>query len=234
MNGTLSEVLDIIAAVAALGTAALGLVDSTKVLYGGLSNAGFSYIRQAVTRLAGSADGASGAPAAAFGWADTLRTLRANWMNGMAKSDQKAAAKALIRLNLTPESAAQMASIVGIAGASFPAAVDKLYAGKPLGPDELGALGRFDAIVSAMLDEAYERADQAYRNAAKFAAAVIAVALAITGGAVLHTGAVSYWNSTDLVVAILVGLVSTPLAPVAKDLATALTAATRAVGVVRR
>ena len=234
MNGTLTWVLDVIAAVAALGTAAVGLVDATKAFNGGLSNAGFSHIRQVVTRLVGHLDTPTTPGTGAFGWADTLLTLRANWMNGMAKADQKAAAKGLIRLNLTPDTAAEMAPVAGVPSPEFKAAVKKLYAGTPLGPDELGVLGRFDAIVSAMLDEAYERADQSYRNAAKLTAALIAVALAIAGGAVVHTGSTDYWSSSDLVVAILVGLVSTPLAPVAKDLATALTAATRAAGVLRR
>ena len=34
-------------------------------------------------------------------------------------------------------------------------------------PAEISILGQFDAVLGAVLDEAYERADQKYRNAAK-------------------------------------------------------------------
>jgi hypothetical protein len=98
----------------------------------------------------------------------------------------------------------------------------------------MNVLGRFDAVVSAILDLGYERADQLYRNAAKAAAALVAVVLAVAAGALIHnTGAPAPADSyfpNHFFVALLVGLVSTPLAPVAKDVSTALTAAVRAVG----
>src|SRR5207249_4183215 len=82
-------------AASALGTAAYGLVDASKAFGGGISNAGFSHIREAVVPLIGAPE-----PAAAqmFGRKDVLATLLANWLNGVPKADQKAAAKSLIHM----------------------------------------------------------------------------------------------------------------------------------------
>jgi hypothetical protein len=231
----LPGILNVIAAIGALGTAAVGLVDTTKAFNGGLSNAGFKFVRRAVLKLISGEAADPVSPGRAFGNADVIATLRANWMNGVPKADQKAAAKGLIRLSLTSANAASIAAAVGVQSTALQAVVARIYEGQALGPEDLNLLGRFDCIVSAMLDESYERGDQAYRNVAKLTAAVIAIVLAMVGGGVLYAGHVSdYLASSDAVVAFLVGAVSTPLAPVAKDLATALTAATKAVGAIRR
>jgi cytochrome bd-type quinol oxidase subunit 2 len=112
-------------------------------------------------------------------------------------------------------------------------------------------------VLSAILDEAYERADQRYRNAAKLLAVVVATLLALAGGWLIyyHPGAAtcpaatlpaacppapnalpwwSYFASGQFGLALLVGLSATPLAPVAKDLASSLQAAAAAVGAARR
>src|SRR5258708_37105868 len=94
-----------IAAVAALGTASYGLVDATKGLNGGVSNAGFTYIRGVISWLFpddalindGKTPLALGAVAA---------TLKANWINGTPLADQKAIAKTLIKLRLNAGNAA--------------------------------------------------------------------------------------------------------------------------------
>ncbi len=211
---------DIIAAVGALGTAAYGLVDASKFAYGGMSNPGFGYIKKAVEPLLGAAGG--------YGPSQIIATLKANWLNGMAKADQKAAAKSLIRLGLTSGNAALLAKATGVDEKALSAAAQSVTNGTPLTTQDLNVLGRFDAVVSAILDLGYERADQLYRNAAKAAAALVAVVLAVAGSWLLGRG-----GTEDLIVAILIGLVSTPLAPVAKDLSTALTAAVKAVGAVK-
>ena len=106
----LGYILNLIAAAAALGTAAFGLVDASKAFWGGLSNPGFGYIRKAIAALLA----ASTPVAAAFGPNQILQTLRANWLNGVSKADQKAVAKSLIRLMLKPETAPAMAAAVGV------------------------------------------------------------------------------------------------------------------------
>jgi hypothetical protein len=95
-NVLTGNITNLIAAAGGLGTAAFGLVDASKAVAGGMSNPGFGYIRQAVEPFVGTATGGSATPTA-FGPASILATLRANWLNGVAKADQKAVAKSLIR-----------------------------------------------------------------------------------------------------------------------------------------
>jgi len=47
------------------------------------------------------------------------------------------------------------------------------------GAAAIHALGHFDAILSAILDEGYQRADQVYRNASKVCAMLVSLALAL-------------------------------------------------------
>jgi hypothetical protein len=226
-----------IAAVGALGTAAYGLVDATKVFGGGVSRAGFGYVRNAVAPFVTFANHDD----AVFGTTQILETLKANWMNGMAKADQKAVAKSLIRLRVTPDTAAQMARLAGVDPAYLREAARHIYHNDPITDQDTKALGTFDVAVSATLDLGYERGDQFYRNSAKVVAALIAVGLAVVGGWIVYGGkapncgdggfcVAAHWP----VLAILIGLVATPLAPVAKDLSTALQTAVKAVGVFRR
>ena len=223
-----------LAAAAALGTAAYGLVDASKALRGGVSNLGFRSIATAVTPLI------PGGAGAAFTRKEVLATLEANWLNGVAKADQKAAAKSLIRLGVTPASADALARATGIDPPTFKALAVNIAKGKPLTPAELTVLGRFDTVVSASLDAGYERADQQYRTGAKLVAAVVAVALALVGGGILFfegaPGATigGYLASRDILIAFLVGLMATPLAPIAKDLTSSLAAAVKAISSVRR
>ena len=222
---TIETVGSAIAAAGALGTAAYGLVDATKVFGGGVSRAGFGYIHRAVAPYVTVANQGD----AVFGSTQILDTLKANWMNGMAKADQKAVAKSLIRLVLKPTTAEKMAQLAGVDPAHLKAAAEKVYNGEPIADQDMKALGAFDVAVSATLDLGYERADQVYRNAAKIVAAIIALALAV-GAALILPG----FDARRLLIAIMVGLVATPLAPMAKDVSSALQTAVKAVGVFKR
>jgi hypothetical protein len=211
-------VSDYVAAVGGLGTAAYGLVDATKVLKkGGVSHSGFTYIEGVIRKLLGPEGGAGGAPC--FGRIDMIETLLANWINGVDIVQQKAAAKALIRLYLDPATAPQLAQATGLPAASLAGIAAKVQAGTALDTTEQNILGRFDALVSAALDEGYERADQKYRNSAKVLAGAIAIVLALIGG---------WIAGANLVVAFLLGVVAVPLAPVVKDLSSALQTAVKA------
>ena len=77
---------------------------------------------------------------------------------------------------------------------------------------ESDVYARFDLIVTA-LDEAYQRSTQIYRNWTRALAAGVAIALALAGGNVLG---IYLWLS------LLIGLLATPLAPIAKDISSAL------------
>lgn len=219
---SLGEILNCIAAAGAIGTAAYGLVDSSKAAWGGISNLGFGHIRNAVQSIIGKAT-ASGM---VFGPTEIIETLRANWLNGVSKADQKAKAKALIRLMLTPDTAHAMATATGVNAAHLQIAAQRVRDDEDLLPQDLKVLGAFDVVVSATLDLGFERGDQVYRNAAKVAAFGCAIVLAATGSHVVF-GAIRPMD-------ILIGVVATPLAPIAKDLSTSLSAAVKAVGTFKR
>jgi hypothetical protein len=94
-------------AIGALGTAATGLVDTTKVFGGGMSRAGFGYIKQLIGRTVGQVSGTQAG--AGLATADILGTLLANWMNGMETGAQKSIAKSFIKLHFNPGTAEALA-----------------------------------------------------------------------------------------------------------------------------
>jgi hypothetical protein len=224
----IQTITGVISAVAALGTAAAGLVDALKTLPGGgVSHIGFGTIRKCLHPVASAF--------AAIGEVKPWDTLHANWINGVAEAQQKAVAKSLIHLGLTPKNALHMARALGIPPDALKSVATKIGEGDALLPEDTNVLGRFDTMVGAMLDAGYEKADQKYRNFAKLCAAGIAVILAVAAGYVLSGDALGeYFKSPDLIKAVLVGLVSTPLAPVAKDLTSSLQAAANAMNTVKK
>jgi len=229
----LAEILNdpgaVIAAIGGLGTAAYGLVDTSKAVLGGASNPGFGHIRSTVQPLLPEQSGS------VFGSQQILDTLRANWLNGVAKAEQKAAAKALIRLTLTQNNASRLARATDVDPEALKRIAGRIATGEDLEPQDINLLGQFDTVLSAVLDTGYERADQLYRNSAKAFAAVTAIVLALTGGGLLsRDGIVDYLWSRDALLALLIGALSVPLAPIAKDLSSALSSAIGAVAGFKR
>jgi hypothetical protein len=232
LNGDSHNLLNLISAGAALGTAAMGLVDALKV-FGeyGPSIVGFGDIRQAIGPFIVEAPDAS----TVFGRRQILQTLKANWLNGVAKHEQKAKAKALVHLGLTQGNAAALARAAGVDAAKLTSLAQKTANGATPTQDEINVLGQFDAVLSAVLDTAYERADQRYRNAAKVLAMFASLILGVIGGWLVYGGqGKSYLCSKEFFLCAVIGLAATPLAPVAKDLASALQAAMTAARAVRR
>jgi hypothetical protein len=99
--------------------------------------------------------------------------------------------------------------------------------GASLTPAQINVLGRFDLALTAILDEGYQRADQKYRNQAKVLASVVAVVLAVFGGWALFDTSdtiTTYFFSRAMWQSVLCGLLAIPIAPISKDLTTALAA----------
>jgi hypothetical protein len=87
----------------------------------------------------------------------------------------------------------------------------------------------------AVLDVAYERGEQLYRNGSKAAAMVVSTILAIFSGWIFRRDSGwAYFGSANFALSAIVGIAATPLAPVAKDLASSLQAAAGAVRLVKR
>jgi hypothetical protein len=198
-------------AIGGLGTAAFGLVDATKVFGGGVNHIGFAGIRAAVRQLTD-----SGKPVNALSQKKMLAALQSNWMNGTPLSSQKAVAKSLIKLNLHPGNAPALASATGVDPEILKTVASKMAAGTSLASAESDVFARFDLIVTALLDDAYHRSDQIYRNWTRALAAAVAIVLALAGG---------YTLQINPILCVLVGLLATPLAPIAKDVSTALASA---------
>jgi hypothetical protein len=151
------------------------------------------------------------------------------------KSDQKAKAKALVHLSLMQGNAQALAAAANVDGGLLGTLAEKTATGVQPTQQELTVLGQFDAVLMAVLDVAYERGDQLYRNGSKVAAMVVSTVLAIFFGWIIHHGlGWDYFGSADFGLAAIVGIAATPLAPVAKDLASSLQAAAGAVRLVRR
>ena len=218
----------IITAIGGLGTAAFGLVDATKVIGGGVNHIGFRGIRTTVTVLT-----PAGQPTNALPQRKILATLQANWMNGTDLGSQKSIAKSLIKLNLNAGNAAALAAATGVDAAVLTAVATSIAAGTPLTSAQSDVFARFDLIVTALLDETYQRSDQAYRNGTRALAMVISVGLALAGGYILHTAGTA-WTGQDIAEPFLMGLLATPLAPIAKDLSTALATAVNTLQLVKK
>ena len=226
----LRQLPQIVTAIGALGTASFGLVDASKVVaFGpiGINHIGFNGVKKTVMSLIPTG-GTNALPRA-----NVIDTLKANWFNGTDLSSQKAIAKSLIKLNLSPENAEALAKVTGVDPAILLQAAIDMAAGRSLVSPQSDVYARFDLIVTAMLDETYQRSDNNYRNWTRAIAALVAVALALVAGYALNQQhviqkCIPWWESA------LVGLLATPLAPIAKDLSTALATAVDAMQKVKK
>jgi hypothetical protein len=204
-----------LAGLSALSTAAFGLLDATKWLGGGVSNLGTRTLRRAL-------DPFEAPLAAALGADQWWPVVRASWLNGVAKDTQKAKAMALIKLGLSPQTAPMIAAASHVKADALTEAARKLENGESLTDADLNVVGRMNAAVEALMDAAFERADQQYRNGCRFWAGVVALGLSVGVWALWKwqgQGAPAWWQ------ALLVGVLAVPVAPLAKDLTSGLSAA---------
>lgn len=217
-DGRIMRLAALITAIGALGTAAFGLVDATKAFWGGVSNFGLPGINRVVSRFSAPLDRTLGQDDR--GKAEWRRIVRSHWINGRPRDEQKAILKSLIRLGLAPETVEAVANAAHVDPAALRAVATKLEQGAALTDLDLNVLGRLDASVEAQLDAAFDRADQLYRNVSRVCAGVFSIGLAH-----LATWALG-WDRWAL--ALVIGLLAVPFAPIAKDLASSLQAAAAA------
>jgi hypothetical protein len=160
--------------------------------------------------------------------------------HGVDKSNQISIAKSLIKLRLTPETAPALAATTGVDATLLLQVAVKIKNGQAtapnpqvpndpnsLTPQEFDVYGRFDLLLNTFLDQAYQRADQRYKNAARATAIPVAVILALVG-AYLVLGS-NFAKGNNIALAILAGLISTPIAPIAKDISSAISTAAQAI-----
>jgi hypothetical protein len=211
------DVIATIAATGGLGLAAMALVDALKAVPGGgVSRIGFSHIRKVLRMFDKVLVRAAGDQWEAM--------VMAHWINGRDRDDQIAVIRSLLRLGLNTDTADQLAAIGNVDPAVLGKVAGKLTAGAALSEAEINVIGRVEAAVEARLDAAFDLAEQGYRNTARALSGLVAVVLAVTAGALLSTPA----EPIDPRMAALIGLLAVPVAPIAKDLVSALTSAARA------
>lgn len=211
----MQDLTSLVTAIGGLGVAAAGVVDAAKALpIVSVNQLGFWHIRAAMTQLA--PDDPAEDAKAALSQKRILETLRANWYNGAALGDQKAIAKSLVKLKLSVGNAKALAEATGVDAGQLAEVAVADSRGDSLTSLQSDVLERFDLGVTAILDAAYQSADQIYRNGSKACATGVSIVLAAIVGKVVPS--VDY----PMPVLLLMGLLATPLAPVAKDLSTAL------------
>jgi len=228
-----SSLPQVITAIGGLGTAAYGLLDAIKPVFPVINHTGFARIRKTVSGLTPDEPGAR-QPMNALPQKNVLESLLANWVNGTDLASQKAIAKSLIKLHLSAGNAPALAATTNVDAALLTEVAASIVSGAALTAQQSDAYARFDLIVTAMLDETYQHADQVYRNWTRTLAALIAVALAFVGGWSLVGSWLDFWWKPDMFIAMLVGLLATPLAPVAKDISSALSAAVNTMQLVKK
>lgn len=231
MNFNLDQIGTIITAIGGLGLASFALVDASKALPGGgASNHGFDFIDAAVRRFVPDSAQASGGENLAD---SILQILHANWINGMALADQRAIAKSLLKLKLGKNTAAQFALATEVAEPELRQVAERMTSGEPLSDAQMNVLGRFDLALTAILDAAYQRADQRYRNVSRVWAAAASMLLAVIGGWLIDASG-NYFASGQVVLTLFCGILAVPLAPIAKDLSSALSAGVKMAQAIKR
>jgi len=216
--GNFNSLVAVILAIGGLGMAAMSLVDALKAVPGGgVSRIGFGHIRKVLRLFDKVLIRAAGD--------DWEAVIRAHWINGRPRDEQLGMIRSLLRLGLRPDTAAQLAVIGDVKADGLGQAAAKLAEGLALDETEINLIGRAEAAVGARLDAAFDLAEQAYRNVARVLAGLFAVGLAVVAALLLATKE----TPINPFVAVLVGLLAVPIAPIAKDLASALTAASQAV-----
>jgi len=230
----------VITAIGGLGTAAFGLLEALKPVCPLINHIGFGKISNTVRGLTPPETGDK-LPANSLPGAKIIDSIESNWINGTDLASQKAIAKSLIKLHMSEGNAAALAAATNVDSQTLTTVAKKIVSGAPLVQAESDVYSRFDLIVTATLDECYQRADQDYRNWTRALAAFIAVILALAGGYLIqppdqaaHTTICAYLGSSDCIRAVLVGLLATPLAPVAKDISTALATAVNTMQLVKK
>jgi hypothetical protein len=252
-----------ITAMGALGLAAFALVDALKAWPGGgISNVGIRHILEGCLPFAAALRNGAGRPAETIdgvrGPAVWQEILRAQWRNGRDKDAQKSVVRALVRQGLTAGDTDEIARFCNVDAAAFRALIEKLQQGGDPTPPEGNMLGRIDAVIGFQIDAAYERADQKYRNVARVTAGFLAILLGIAGAFLLNAGcepatAVDAAGKTvdlpgtcvsaipglrpwavSLLYGIAAGILAVPIAPIAKDLTSSLSAAVTAVKAIRK
>lgn len=202
----------VILAAGVLGTAAFGIVEALKWLRY-IGEIGFGKILDMLGPVKLALEVAYGQE-----YKDLLRAQYRGDPNVLARTIRQG-----VRVGLSVENAAQMARFLGVVEAdSLRQAAHLVQTGEQFDDATLrNVLGKFELAVDTRIDAVLTLAQDQYAAGMRVLASLVALAIALF----------VYITSPDqvsLLQAILVGLIAVPIAPVAKDLVTALQSASQA------
>ncbi|AEJ02049.1 hypothetical protein Nit79A3_2267 [Nitrosomonas sp. Is79A3] len=242
----LSESLGTVAlAVGGLGIASYGVVDGLK-LFPWIDLAGFERLFSSRRTKGGRSwpmlqraglDPLLPALQAAYG-KDALELMKAQYRSGRSKGDLQRTLRQGVRIGFgvmsqseifhaayeigIDEQAAEQATAALIAARNQrpPAAGEtQVNAAEPVSAEQRSALARLETAIDARIDAALVLAEAQYVTQTKVIATIVALTIAFGVGHSLEA---------NPLVSFMVGIAAVPLAPVAKDMATALQEAVRA------
>ena len=218
-----SEVEDLLAvllAVGALGTAAFGIVEGLKWTPVGVL--GFGQIR----RVLGLA--VMQCLEEAYGRPNLKLYLQALYREGRRDGELPRTIRQGTRIGLNGATAGKLASEFGdvVEGEKLKQIGESLEGGQELSGEERRMLGRFELALDTRIDAALARANTAYVGGVRVLASMVSVLIALGAWKLLHTAGMC---DIKLQHAVLVGVAAVPVAPIAKDLAGALKSATVAI-----
>lgn len=217
--GTLATM---VLATGALGTASFGVVDGLK--WTRLGESGFPTIKKLLgPELMRALHYAYGK-----GYEDFLR---AQYRDGRGKGEIGRTLRQGIRIGMSDVNIDTLvAQLPGVNADTLKAAALALKSGETTPTDEQRqALARFELAVDARIDAALALAEDRYVGVARGAASIFSVVFALIVGFILGLSGRdigSLWQTVGL--SVLIGIAAVPVAPVAKDVITALSSAEQA------
>jgi hypothetical protein len=215
----------VVGGIVGIGIAAFGTVDASRTMFSNIDYLGFNYVQEMVVTLTPEGDGI---PENTLSQADILKAVKANWMIGLDLAFQKESAKSFVKMHLTPANAAAVAKRINLNPALLVAAAAHAADGVMLSVQEIDIHERFELVVTALLDQAFQEASRVYRNGMRSLASMFCVVLSLSAAWVLE-GRVLFQpgHSGDIGMALLGGLAATPIAPLAKEVSSAVAMAIR-------
>jgi len=216
----------IVLATGALGTAAFGVVEGLKGTSLGL--AGFYKLKNLLgNELMKALKHAYGNNCEDY--------LKAQYRNGRSKGEIGRTLRQGIRIGLPgADTQALAAELPGVNAQALQQAAQAIDSGGKINDDQKHALARFEMSVDARIDAALALAETSYVAVARNTASGFAIIFALIVGCILGFHADETSNDYSFIgLAFLIGVAAIPIAPVAKDIAKALSSAEKALKVKR-
>ncbi len=217
---------EMVLAAGSLGAAAYGIVDGFK-FSAKFASAGFNQIKMAL-----------GAPiyeALRYAYGSQFTNLmRAQYINGRSSGDLPRTLRQGVRLALNSENAEALAATIGhLDGKALKDAATAVETGANVSHQQRSLIARFEVAVDTRVDAALALAENKYKGVMQMRASGVSIVLAVIGSFAFNVqqnsdGLTHAFTFEDFVIALVVGIAAVPLAPIAKNVSTALQSVAKA------